>query len=173
MARFGAIVTGALILCAGATANATIIMDTLPEFSFGGGPTFPTAAQNMGTFNYVIPAGEEIVSAMLNGTFGNSVATSSAPHRVFGDGSLVAACGGPPCTSAGLVPWTFNFSDFSNLQDGSLVMTTIQDSPAFIREGNMKLTIETQPVLASEPGTLTLFGLGLAGLGYMRRRRAA
>ena len=29
------------------------------------------------------------------------------------------------------------------------------------------------PSQIPEPGTLTLFGLGLAGLGYMRRRRAA
>ena len=30
-----------------------------------------------------------------------------------------------------------------------------------------------QPTNVSEPGTIAIFGLGLAGLGYMRRKRAA
>ena len=38
----------------------------------------------------------------------------------------------------------------------------------------LTLTIEdTEGITVSEPGTLALFGLGLAGLGFARRRKAA
>ena len=33
--------------------------------------------------------------------------------------------------------------------------------------------VATQPVAVTEPGPIALFGLGLAGLGYLRRRRNA
>lgn len=164
--------TGAFMLCMGTPANATIITDTLPEFNFDGGPVFPSAVQNMGTFSFVIPVGETIVSAALDGTFGNSVVGSSAPHRVFADGSLVATClETDPCFTS-IVPWSFNFLSFTDLLDGSLTLTTIQDGDFVIREGEVTLTIETQAAAVPEPGMLTLLGLGLAGLGIAMRRKA-
>ena len=38
---------------------------------------------------------------------------------------------------------------------------------------NVRLNIVLPEIYVPEPTTLTIFGLGLAGLGFMRRRRAA
>ena len=58
---FGLFLCAALAL--GATsAKATVIMETLPEFSFDGGPIFPSPEQLVATFNFVIPLGEIIVN---------------------------------------------------------------------------------------------------------------
>lgn len=72
--------------------NSTIPGGTLPEFNFDGGPTFPTAAQTVGTFTFTIPTGKAISDISISGQFGNSVVGSSAPVDIFLDGLLVATC---------------------------------------------------------------------------------
>ena len=39
--------------------------------------------------------------------------------------------------------------------------------------GWSKVAFETERVQVPEPGTLAIFGLGLVGLGFARRRKAA
>jgi len=179
-ARLATALLASLFMCTTAV-NAAVIVEVLPEFSFQGSSPFPTAAQDMGTFAFAIPAGETIVSAMLQGTFGNSVNRTSAQHRVFADGALVATCTGAFCeNSLVLDPWSFDFSNFSDLLDGSLAMTTVQDAGGIIREGALSLTITTRPTQATTrptqavpaPGTLALVGLGLLGANLARRRKA-
>lgn len=160
--------------------QAATLTFTLDEFNGGAndvGP-FPTAAQTVGTFEFHLPPGLSIIAASLSGTFGNSISSSSAGADVFADGSLVAQCirfalcyrGGPGFWET--TPWTFDFSDFSSLSDGSLVLTVMQTSEIFIRLGETTLRIETGPPSAVPlPGALPLFGSVLALGGWVASRK--
>ena len=58
------------------TAEAAVIVLTLPEFDgpFADAPPFGTFT--VGTFSFSIPSGEEVIAAAIDGTFGNSQSTS-------------------------------------------------------------------------------------------------
>jgi hypothetical protein len=162
------------------SANAGFIGQTFGEVFFDGGPEFPVTEQAIGTFNFDL-TGLTIVSATLEGTFGNSSATSTAPVDVFADDSLVAQCLSvvDSCAQHGNDPdpWSFLYADFSDLLDGLLDLSFIQTDESITRLGETTLTIETAAVpdetpAVPEPSIIVLFAVGLFGLGFARRRKA-
>lgn len=151
-------------------ARAASIALTLPELNYFGGPDFPSPEQLVGSFDYLIPAGEQIVSAKLAGTFGNSSYPNSAAVDLTLDGLLVAQCRFlDVCwTSWQRTPWSYVFSDYSLLSDGHAALYSTQTSEYTTRLGATTLSIETAP--DAVPGPLASLGAGVA-LGLSRRLR--
>jgi hypothetical protein len=139
---------------------------------------FSTGPFVIGTFNYVIPTGQEIVSVNVSGAFGNStVPGSSARTPIFVDDVFIVECAfdfPPPDNGCFAFPFSVNLapSDFGVFADGSALARGDFISGGVVRIDDLVLTI-TSEATVPEPGTLAIFGLGLAGLGFMRRRRAA
>ena len=137
-----AALTFVALWCGSATmARADVFTFTLPNFNgsfLAPGAPLPAPAQSVGTFNFVIPFGQPITAASLTGTFGNTVASSSAATNLFLDGLLVAQCApGAACTGAsvppGPTPFSFAFSaaNLALLTDGAAVLTLFQKLNSF------------------------------------------
>ena len=172
-----------------ANVGATSLELTIPEFvgtpHFSG---FPLPAVTIGNFSYNLPQGEEIISATISGTFGNSQFQSSAGVNLYLDALLVGQCKfAQPCwlNLSGLIEWshTFSGSEFLLLEDEAAVLTAIQTSLATIGLGETILKIETEPVAIitpipptqvpsiPEPSTWLLFGTGMGILSLFGRSK--
>lgn len=177
----GAVVMGLVLLMQTPAFADSVTSVSLPEFNgtpIGSGGPFPQPSVTIGTFTFFIPAGDVITSAVLTGTFGNSVNSSTAGVDYFLNGLLVAQCipfSSPCWTGPGPNAWSFTFSpsQLALLGSGSATLTAIQTSQTTIRLGVTNLTVTTTTVVP-EPATLIMFGSGLAAIGgIMRRRRKA
>jgi hypothetical protein len=165
-----------LFAAASLTLSASNITLTTGEFN---GPLvtsgFPAAAIDVATFNYTIPNGEFIVSASFSSTFGNSSFANSAGVDVFVGGIAVGSCAPLASCDTGnaVTPFSYTFqpADFATLDSGSVTVTAVQRSGNIIRLGTESLNINTASA-TPEPASFGLIGAGLAGLAWVRRKRA-
>ena len=159
----------ALARCAAApgTARALAIVDMLPAFD---GDCEPVACQ-VGIFAFQIPAGQTVVGATLDGSFGNANSANTAPVQVRFDNVLVAECQtDQSCTTSDVpLPWSYTFDahELALLADGSGTLTALQQGGAMVRLGETTLRIQTVP----EPSSVLLVAVGLLALAATRRQR--
>jgi hypothetical protein len=165
-----AISLAAAVALVATAANATTYTFTADEFN-GDGSNGPSL---ISSWNIVLGAGESIVSAIFESTFGNSVISNSADGTVTVGGITVATCAAAePCYTS-LVPtpisYSFDLLEFASLL-GPVDLIYTQDTCCVIRLGPSTLTIVTEASVVPLPAAgFMLFG-ALGGLALLRRRK--
>ena len=114
------------------------------------------------------PAGETITSATLTGTFGSTSTFVNGGTAGFNLLVNNTSIGGTSSLVSG-VPFSINVNP-SLLTGGSVTLSYLQTSAGIVRLSATSLNVITSAAVP-EPASITMVGLGLAGVGIMARRR--
>lgn len=122
---------------------------------------------NNGTIDFYT-AGPAGGSVLLNTDFTVGIARSAGIIELFLNGTSLSsfADGGQAVSGSNIL--NFFEDDFATGQGESFV-----GSADFIRIHNDSTTFGAEPITVPEPATFALMGLGLAGIGFSRKRKAA
>jgi hypothetical protein len=157
--------------------NQTAFPDTTDyEGNFFDGSAAPYDI-TIGTFTFMIPAGDIVTGATISGTFGDQNIPVTALTDLYVDGGIqVAACDDftSPCASGtvdgSLVQWshTFTTAELGALASGSLAFTAVQNSFGAVVVGSP--TLDIQVAATPEPAFLLPIAGALLAMAALRRR---
>lgn len=124
---------------------------------FTGSPSATPTEFSFSTGSIALEVGKTYVAFLsASGLFDGVASTAGMPFSgAFGTDALTGG----------------NFVYYNNGNDFSLLTTTHWDRTSGVDDVWFKATLSSSQVL--EPATLALMGLGLAGVGFQRRRKAA
>lgn len=163
--RAGRTAAGILAFAIAGIANGAIINLSLGEYT---SPVWTgvETTYNVGIFNFDL-AGESVISASINGAWGNTFASSTAHNVLKLDGVQLADSQAhtPDPFSNPNVAWSYEFIDFSIFSDGVASFDVTQTSGSRVRLDDTYLTIETIP----EPASAGLIVLMSSGIFWVRR----
>ncbi len=160
--------------------QAAVVTASLADINLGPSATYPHDYGAVGTFSYVIPNNAVISSALLRGTYGTALfSTSTAGFDAAVDGALVTVCvpNDPGCWQTGPAFRPFSIalpnSVFANLLDGSAFLDIIQTNPNTVRFGTPTLEITYGAAAVPELATwaMMIAGFGIAGIALRANRR--
>jgi len=158
--------------------SASVTSVTYDEVNFEtDGGFYPKPEVVIGTESWVVPVGEYIVSATLSGIWGSTslLVDSTAHAQLFFDGMLVSdTMTLTPDPYWNVVPWSYTFSDFSSLVDGSGKLSFVMTSQTWVRLSETTLAITTagekQPTVPDADATSLLLGGSMLALAAFTRR---
>lgn len=140
-------------------------LTAITDYYNGGGSLFLYGDGNSGfaVFNQAINA---ILSAV-----GSSMSLSTTDNFDDGFFTVLTDFVGSGTYAAGVNSWTTAFASTINLGSGQAVISGIADTGEFGTAIGLEGDATTPPTNVPAPSTFVLFGLGLAGLGWSRRKR--